>query len=338
MDRGRAFLNKSGLSRSGRRFLAAALVLSAVAACASTLEASAPPLTRDSLRALRWIAPSADKVDALTMRPVACVAKDEAPSKDPGDGLSALSDQRALGRLAFESPALLGGAAARMGLSCSSCHLNGRGNTDFFVEGVSNAPGTADVTSSLFSKVRGNGAFDPVPIPDLAARDGKQIKDRKSQAFRDKVRGLIVEEFDGQAPPRYVFEAVLVYLDSLDISQCADPSARVQADFIEDYGPALTTAAMVVTAKAPADVTLFYIRVARERLERLHERFIAAGKAPAELETTSEKFAEAAASIRESGRPTRFTADELIALVGTLFKEAPTSLYTPEVLRAALAR
>lgn len=336
MDRGRALLSSLFLNKHALRSVAAGLTL-AIAACASAPEAAAPPLTRDSLRALRWIAPSADKVDALTLRPVACAAKDEAPSKQVGDGLSTLRDQRALGRIAFESPALLGGAAARMGLSCASCHLNGRGNTDFFVEGVSNAPGTADVTSSLFSKVRGNGAFDPVPIPDLAARDGKQIKDRKSQAFRDKVHGLIVEEFDGQEPPPYVFEAVLVYLDSLDIAHCADPSARVQANFVEDYGPALTTAAMIVTAKAPADVILFYIRAARERLERLHERFIAPGKAPAELESTSQKFAEAAASIRESGNPVRFTADELIALVGTLFKEAPTSLYTPDVLRAALA-
>ena len=338
MDRGRALLNKSGLSSARLRSFAAAGLILAAAACASAPEAAAPPLTRDSLRALRWIAPSADKVDALTMRPVACAAKDAPAPKDPGDGLSTLGDQRMLGRLAFESPALLGGAAARMGLSCASCHLNGRGNKDFFVEGVSNAPGTADVTSSLFSKVRGNGAFDPVPIPDLAARDGKQIKDRKSQAFRDKVHGLIVEEFDGQEPPPYVFEAVLAYLDSLDITQCADPSARAQADFVEDYGAALTTAAMVVTARAPADVMLFYIRAARERLERLHERFIAPGKAPAELETTSEQFAEAATAIREGGKPTRFTADELIALIGTLFKEAPTSLYTPEVLRAALAR
>src|SRR5689334_1673565 len=156
-----------------------------VAACASAPEADAP-VTRDSLRALRWVAPQSDAVKALTMAPVACALE---PPKENNDERFRL----ALGRIAFESPALLGGAAARMGLSCSSCHKNGRDNPDFFVEGVSGTPGTADVTSSLFSKVRGNGAFDPKIIPDLAARNGGQIKDRKSKAFRDKVHGLIVE-------------------------------------------------------------------------------------------------------------------------------------------------
>ena len=136
----------------------------ALAACASAPEATAP-VTPDSLRALRWIAPQADAVKALTIAPVAC----ETPPPRMPDGQSL---KLTLGRIAFESPALLGGAAARMGLSCSSCHINGRGNADFFIAGVSGAPGTADVTSSLFSKVRGNDALDPVPIPDLAARDG----------------------------------------------------------------------------------------------------------------------------------------------------------------------
>ena len=326
MDCGRTLL-----SNFGRKFLAVGLILAA-AACASAPEADAP-LTRDSLRALRWIAPGADRVDALTMRPVACAAKD----KTSGNARSPLDEQRELGRLAFESPTLLGGAAARMGLSCSSCHLNGRGNASFFVEGVSGAAGTADVTSSLFSKVRGNGAFDPVPIPDLAARDGKQIKDRKSQAFRDKVHGLIVEEFDGQEPPPEVFEAVLVYLDSLDIAHCADPSARVQAEALDDLGAVLGASAAMATHKVQPDVTLFYIRVARERLERLHERFPGRADVPARLEALSRNFAEAADAVRD-GKPFNIPIEDLGALAASLLREAPRSLYNPDVLRAALSR
>lgn len=264
------------------------------------------------------------------MAPVAC---DRKLPKDRDDEALRL----ALGRVAFESPALLGGAAARMGLSCSSCHINGRGNPNFFVEGVSGTPGTADVTSSLFSKVRGNGAFDPVPIPDLAARDGKQIEDRKSQAFRDKVRGLIVEEFDGQEPPPKVFDAVLAYLDNLDIADCVDPAAVMRTDHLADYAAVLSASTVLIAKDAAAEERLFYIRVARERLERLHERYVGRGEAPAKLEALSARFAEAAAAIR-SGQPAVNLAGDVIRLIGPLMNEADRSLYNPDVLRAALAR
>lgn len=321
MDRGRQVL---------RRVAAGFILL--VAACASAPEADAP-LTHDSLRVLRWIAPDADTVDAVTMRPVACAAPDELVN-----GVrSQPSQQRELGRLAFESPALLGGAAARMGLSCSSCHLNGRGNASFFVDGVSVSPGTADVTSSLFSKTRGNGVFDPVPIPDLAARDGKQIRDRKSHAFRDKVHGLIVEEFDGQEPPPVVFEAVLAYLDSLDIAQCRNPAGRVQAAYSDDYAAMLSAMAVLAPKDVAPDVALFYIRVARERLERLHERFPPGGQAARDLEAMSARFAQAADDIR-AGKPFTLPIADMGTLVAHLFGEAPNSLYNPDVLRAALAR
>lgn len=307
--------------------IAGAGLLLALAACVSAPEATAP-VTSDSLRALRWIAPQADAVKALTMASVAC---EPPPSRTPDEHTLKLT----LGRLAFESPALLGGAAARMGLSCSSCHINGRGNADFFVAGVSATPGTADVTSSLFSKVRGNDAFDPVPIPDLAARDGGQIKDRTSKQFEEKMYGLIVEEFDGQPPPPYVFDAVLAYMDSLDLAHCADPSGTQQMDFRDDYAALLSSATLVTSVDAPADVKLFYIRVARERLERLHERFRGA-ELREHLETLSTRFAAAADSIR-AGQSAQGLSEDVIGLAGPLFGQADRSLYNPDVLRLALA-
>lgn len=245
--------------------------------------------------------------------------------------------KRALGRVAFESPALLGGAAARMGLSCSSCHLNGRGNPDFLVEGISGEAGTADVSSSIFSKVRGNGAFDPVPIPDLAARDGKQIRDRKGKPFRDKVHGLVVEEFDGQEPPAYVFEAVLAYLDSLDVAHCADPAATERLEFHDDYGAVMTASLALILSDMPPDVMLFYIRVARERLERLNERYAGRGEAPARLQALSTRLADAAGAIR-AGKPAPSLTNDVVMLVGPLLMEADRSLYNPDVLRAALGQ
>nr|QQZ49991.1 hypothetical protein JKL49_25640 [Phenylobacterium glaciei] len=61
-----------------------------------------------------------------------------------------------------------GGQAARAGVACETCHRSGRSNPDFLFPGVSGPPGSADVTSSLFSSHRGDGIDDPVPIPDLS--------------------------------------------------------------------------------------------------------------------------------------------------------------------------
>jgi hypothetical protein len=222
-------------------------------------------------------------------------------------------------------------------LSCSSCHINGRGNPAFFVEGISGAPGTADVSSNIFSKVRGNGTSDPVPIPDLAARDGAQIRDRGSEAFRTKVHGLIVEEFDGQEPPPDVFDAVLAYLGGLDISHCADASATANLSYLDDHGAVMTASTVLLDTDAPAEVKLFYIRAARERLERLHERYPRGDEASAKVEALSAGFSEAAAALRD-GRPGPALTTDVLALIGPLFEEADRSLYNPERLRAVLAQ
>ena len=329
MDRGRSLLN-------GRvpRFFAAGFLL-VLAACVS----SGPPATdlllnRDTLRALRWIAPAADKVRALTTEPVSCRNPHEPVSSIMiGDGPSFSTVD--IGQLAFESPALLGGAAARMGLSCSSCHLNGRNNPDFFVEGVSGAPGTADVTSSLFSKTRGNGAFDPAPIPDIATRDGKQIKDRLSPEFDAKVHGLIVEEFDGRQPGEKIFREVVSYMDGL--VPCAEPGARQPVTASRDM-IAARKAFVIASFMDTPDERRLLARAARERLERLNERFTAANQTDvrAALLVASQKIAmwmDAPSAEGESAIRTALkTAAERVE------RDEPRSLYTPDVLRAALER
>jgi hypothetical protein len=303
----------------------------ALTACAVAPEAGDVPMTRDSLRALRWFAPGADRVAVLTTQPAPCEAKSPDVS---------VEINRALGQIAFESPALLGGAAARIGLSCSSCHLNGRGNSSFLVEGVSGAPGTADVTSSLFSKVRGNGAFDPVPIPDLALRDGRQIKDRSSPEFRAKVHGLVVEEFDGTEPPAAVFEDLLAYLDSLGPANCAASSPMAaELTWRDDYGAAGLAAEEGETNSSP-EVALFYLRAARERLERLNERYAAAELAPvrSELLKMSRMLAAQADAVRTGLRPPPILGSFWTVLGVKLKDGEARSLYNPDVLRAALAQ
>ena len=304
--------------------LAAALVAAACSSGPEALQADTPKAS--DIRALRWVAPGADKVKFLTTMPASCEA--------PATGLD--GEQRLLGKLAFESPALLGGAAARMGLSCSSCHLNGRGNPDFFLEGVSDKPGTADVTSSLLSKVRGDGSFNPVAIPDIALRDGKQIKDRRSPEFRTKAHGLVVEEFDGQEPPPKVFDAVISYLDGLTPTACktVDLEMRPEDDLI-----AARQALQSGTVLGPDESTgMFYLRVARLRLERIYERLSAPADASLrrDIVELSRNLGEVA-EMNRTGQAAMVVEPDWDDLLARLGDAAGRSLYDAEVLRKALA-
>ena len=128
------------------------------------------------------------------------------------------TDQMLAGQIAFHTPTLLGGQAAKAGISCASCHVNGRDNPHFSFPGVSGAPGTADVTHSFFSSHRGDGQFNPVLIPDLA-KPGKISRDREGE-LEQFMRGLIVEEFDGAEPDHAVLDTLAVYVRAL-CSECA---------------------------------------------------------------------------------------------------------------------
>ena len=153
------------------------------------------------LRGERWLAPG-KRVAALTSQPRECL--------DP----TADARLAAIGRAAFRDPLLLGGQGARVQLSCATCHPSGRSNPAFLLPELSDRPGTADVTSSLMSSHRGNGVFDPKPIPDLTA-SGKVSRDPASPALATFVHGLITEEFDGNEPPPLAFKGLLAYLRAL---------------------------------------------------------------------------------------------------------------------------
>src|SRR6201992_4087224 len=65
-----------------------------------------------------------------------------------------------LGDLAFNSPNLLGGLAARAGMRCGTCHINGTGNPRLYVPGMSSRPGNFDTTGPLFNPKAHNGVLD----------------------------------------------------------------------------------------------------------------------------------------------------------------------------------
>ena len=213
----------------------------------------------------RWVAPER-LTDALARQPVECLAV-------PAD--RATAKQIAIGRAAFRTPMLLGGQAARAGLSCASCHRNGRDNQDFFLTGLSDAPGTADVTSSLMSKSRGDALFNPKPIPDLAADPTTQkiSRDAKSADLERFLTGQIIEEFDGHAPSPRVLAGLAAYVRAIRSDACphaVDEPVTVSA--LLDDAEAATDAARDTDA-ATAHLML---SSARWTLGRIDERYATA--------------------------------------------------------------
>jgi hypothetical protein len=255
---------------------------------------------------------------------------------------------RKLGRAAFRAPGLLGGQAARAGLSCASCHRNGRNNPAFAFPGVSGEPGTADVTASFFSSHRGDGVFNPVPIPDLAGPPELLKVDRapESGALEIFIRGLIVEEFDGPEPPPRAIEGLAAYVRGLAPEACpAEP--RRSRSVENDIADALEATLAGSTAFAADDAAAAELLIgsARTTLGRIHERYPGAGH-----EAVREGLVAASAQLGEIQRRLRDRAEQP-AVIGavTEWKQAfddlaqdlrasePRSLYARDVLSRALA-
>lgn len=125
-----------------------------------------------------------------------------------------------LGRIAFNSPRLLGGQAGRMGLSCNSCHLAGRNNERFFIEQFSDQPGTVDVTHAFFSLHSEDQRFNPVVIPNLSDRSQLSVPQTDGVKFAAHIHKLITMEFDGQPPIPPVLDGLLTYMRALDQKNC----------------------------------------------------------------------------------------------------------------------
>ena len=118
-----------------------------------------------------------------------------------------------IGEALFRTPIILGGQAAKARISCNSCHLSGGDNEYFLFPNISGAAGTADVSNSFFSSFRGNQNFDPVIIPDL--RKKGKIPVQNEQKLRTFIRGLIVEEFNGNEPSDKTLDFLVIYLQKI---------------------------------------------------------------------------------------------------------------------------
>ncbi|WOE75001.1 hypothetical protein [Alterisphingorhabdus coralli] len=212
------------------------------------------------LRAMQWL-----KVDG---GPDAMVA---AVNYDPGVCLAANASQNALtGEILFRTPSLLGGQAAKAGLSCASCHVNGGDNPNFHFPNASGAPGTADVSNSFFSATGGNGTFDPVSIPNLA-EPGKvsRADPGELEAF---LKTLIVVEFAGEEPHPAALSALADYIRALRSCEVQGESGRSLAGDL-----ALVERAALMAERRMAerdeDMARLLVAGARDTLGRIYERF-----------------------------------------------------------------
>jgi hypothetical protein len=235
------------------------------AATALLLCGGASP-TAFPIREARWLQ-SPDLAADLTQQPAECRTR----SADPE-----LERSAEIGRIAFRAPLLLGGQAARVGLSCSSCHRNGRTNAHFHFPGVSGDPGTADVTDSLMSSHRGDGIFNPKAIPDLGGDPAKLkvSRDPRKDDLRRFIHGLITQEFDGPEPPADLLDGLVAYVRSLSPDGCKGERADSirLSSMLNDVDTAVRLADQRYRARDYPTARVL-IAAARSTLGKIDERF-----------------------------------------------------------------
>jgi hypothetical protein len=306
-----------------RRALAALLIGLAALAAGPAPE----PAHEPALREARWIVPD-QRLGLLTMPPIACIR----PSRDAPE-----HESRSVGETAFRTPLLLGGQAARAGLSCASCHINGRSNHGFSFPGVSGVPGTADVTSSVLSSHRGDGQFNPKRIPDLALDPPKVSRALGEPALPSFIRGLIVAEFDGPEPSPAVLNGLADYVRGLRREGCTAQgnSPVTLASESDALLPALR-AANAALKRGDRPTANLMIAGARATLGRLYERYQPAYLAD---ERAAILKMDAQLQVLQSVSPTAMPdglAAEIDALQRLLSKRESRSLYNRKLLAKAL--
>ncbi len=281
------------LTRPGARLLTGVFLPSAALLLAAAAPALAPPL-----RSMRWLAPGADASQVLTHRPTECLGA----AKD-ADAAYEIE----LGRAAFRTPLLLGGQAARAGVDCETCHRNGTTNPDFDFPGVSGAPGTADVTTSVLSSHRGDGIDNPRPIPNLSGPKAvlKVSQDPASGGLEAFITGIVTQEFDGAPPPPAVLKGLAGYVRALSPDACpAAASEAVTASGAIDDARRAARAAIAALDHGDAASAILMAEAARSQLGDINERYAAADLAPERqsLRLAALDLASAEAAIRRDPR------------------------------------
>jgi hypothetical protein len=297
--------------------------------------AAAAPSPTPPLRGMRWLAPSADPAVALTRRPTECLGK-------PADAENAYLIE--LGRAAFRTPLLLGGQAARAGIDCETCHRGGRNNADFDFPGVSGAPGTADVTTSVLSSHRGDGIDNPKPIPDLSGPKSalKVSQDPASRALETFIDGVVTQEFDGDEPPPAVLKGLAAYVRSLGPAACPTSATEdvTAAGALADVRRTLA-AAFAALDHGDGPAAALMVASARSQFGDIDERYAGPSLA-AQRQVLERAAADLAAAQSDARRGLASARTDLTAWFAAepawsrgVIAAAPASLYDPARLAEA---
>lgn len=288
--------------------------------------ASAPAVP---LRQAGWTS-AGTMVEVLTSDPVACVVVPATRRE---------RDLVLIGEVAFRAPLLLGGQAARVGLSCNACHRNGRGNPHFSFPGLSGAAGTADITSSLMSSHRGDGQFNPKPIPDLATSPPRVSRDPATPALREFIRGLVVEEFDGPVPPPRVVEGLAAYVRAIKPDHCA-ANAVTPASVRYDLNEAMRAvdAASVAHQAGEWATARLMLSSARSTLGLIAERYAGQGveNRIVQLDNSLKAAQQKIDARRDPAHVIDRSRRQVRRIAPTLFAREKASLYNASRLRTAL--
>lgn len=320
-----------------RRFLIASMAFLFIGGAAVRAD------DQNLLKAQQWLADDKSAQLEILSSPYASAPDFE----DPGDKV-----QYEIGEALFRSPILLGGQAAKAQLSCNSCHLSGSGNDQFLFSHISGAPGTADVSSSFFSSFRGNQEFDPVKIPDL--RKVGKISIHNGDDLRMFIKGLIVEEFNGKAPPPAALDAITFYVKSVaqyNIGAAANDNRRLSVadplhiiDTSYDNMQSLLAVNDIQMAILLADASrhqlgLIYERYQNPTLSALQNQIISSSNALARRKNdwaSHKNTIPNAAHIEDDIESLKAWRREFIMLKTSLLKAEKKSLYNHARLKKAL--
>jgi hypothetical protein len=275
------------------------------------------------IREARWLTPAA-LFDTLSREPSECLVE----PRDPAERRAV-----AIGRAAFRTPLLLGGQAARTGMSCATCHRNGRGNPAFLFPGLSGAPGTADVTSSLMSSHRGDHVVNPRPIPDLGRPRAalKVPRGPADPALPSFIHGLVTQEFDGPEPAPEVLAGLASYVRALRPEGCGHGDRPIRLG--ERLGEA--EAAVALARATQGETRRLLLAAARSALGAADERFRLPGleRDRAALKAADEDLR----AIREGSGDFADWDRDWPARKRVLLGDEGRSLFSPRLLRQALA-
>ena len=123
---------------------------------------------------------------------------------------------------------------------------------------------------------RGDGIFNPKPIPDLAGDPAKLkvSRDPQKDDLRKFIHGLITQEFDGPEPPPAVLDGLVAYVRSLSPGECGGIRiSPVQlGSMLDDVDMAVRLAQDSYAAQDRATARVL-IAAARSILGAIDERF-----------------------------------------------------------------